>query len=46
MEWFNYLLYLKEKKEPIYNNNTLNCSISIITISCKKTGGKCLSSLQ
>ena len=44
MEWFNFLLNFSEKKAPIYNNNSLNCSISIVDIYCKKTGGKCLNS--
>jgi hypothetical protein len=45
MEFINMVLWIKEKKAQVYNNNSSNCSITIISIS-KKAGYKSINDLE
>ena len=41
MEMWNAINYINEKKKPVLNNTTRNCSINIFKMLCKNTKGIC-----
>ena len=43
MEFLNVVCYRNGTLKPVQNNDSLNCSITIVVGCCKKTKGKCLS---